>query len=94
MQSLTPNHPIWGWLTQGVQASAKHTPHCSNLENLTQQSPSLMTCTIKRVKFFTKPPGAEQPARQPINGPTQKKATIYKADTARANQKVGKDNMG
>jgi Zn ribbon nucleic-acid-binding protein len=78
MQSLLPNHPIWSWLTQAVQnarASAKHIPHCSNLENLAREFPSFITCTIERVNPFTKPPWAEHPAQRPINSPMQKKVT-------------------
>jgi hypothetical protein len=73
MQSLPSNHPIWPWLTQGVQnvrASAKHTPHCSNLENLAREFPSFMKCTIEPVNLFTKPPWAELAAQKPINSLT------------------------
>ena len=81
MQSLSLNHPIQTWLSQGIRnakMSTRPAPHCSNLENLAREFPNLMTCKIEEVKPFVKPPWTEHPTQRTAKEETQNKITKKK----------------
>ena len=56
MQTLATNHPIHGFLTEGLRTRTADVKHRSNIENILQQFPITTTGTLGAISPYTRAP--------------------------------------